>query len=283
MTIIHKPAQLHKHLQQYPQKQSSIGFVPTMGALHSGHLTLVERSAAQCDVTVCSIFVNPAQFNDPNDYARYPNRLGNDIKMLEAANATVLFLPSAEDIYPDGTAGLETYDLGYLGTILEGKFRPGHFQGVCQVMKRLLDAVQPHQLFMGQKDYQQCMVVEKLLADAKFDDVRLDKCPTLRERNGLAMSSRNLRLTPEERDKAGLIYATLVHVKNSIRPGDLRDLKNDAASRLEKEGFRVDYFEIADAVTLKLADEWNGTVRLVALAAAFAGEVRLIDNMLLDG
>ena len=254
-----------------------------MGALHSGHLTLVERSAAQCDVTVCSIFVNPAQFNDPNDYARYPNRLGNDIKMLEAANATVLFLPSAEDIYPDGTAGLETYDLGYLGTILEGKFRPGHFQGVCQVMKRLLDAVQPHQLFMGQKDYQQCMVVEKLLADAKFDDVRLVKCPTLRERNGLAMSSRNLRLTPEERDKAGLIYATLVHVKNSIRPGDLRDLKNDAASRLEKEGIRVDYFEIADAVTLKLADEWNGTVRLVALAAAFVGEVRLIDNMLLDG
>lgn len=259
----------------------SIGFVPTMGALHTAHIRLVDHSATMCDITVCSIFVNPTQFNDPSDYNKYPVSLESDIHMLEASKASVLFVPTVIEIYTEGVSSLEQHDLGYLETLLEGKFRPGHFQGVTQVMSRLLKIVEPDYLFMGQKDYQQCMVIKKLLSQLN-QNITLITYPTVREKDGLAMSSRNVRLSVEQKAKAPLIYQTLLEIKSKIAPGNLDKLKQDAAAKLTNGGFRVEYVEIADADTLQPYDEWNGNAQLVALIAAFMGEVRLIDNMLLN-
>ena len=259
----------------------SIGFVPTMGALHNAHIRLIDHSATMCDITVCSIFVNPTQFNDPSDYNKYPVTLESDIRMLSASKAAVLFVPPLAEIYTDGVASLEQHDLGYLETLLEGKFRPGHFQGVTQVMSRLLKTVKPDYLFMGQKDYQQCMVVKKLLSHLD-QDITMITYPTVREKDGLAMSSRNMRLNAEQRAKAPLIYQTLLEIKNNLAPGSLYNLKQDAAAKLVNGRFRVEYVEIADAETLQPYDEWNGHTQVVALIAAFLGEVRLIDNMLLN-
>lgn len=281
MILIHKASLLHDYLGSKREKGSTIGFVPTMGALHSAHINLVNQSALACDITVCSIFINPTQFNDPSDYNKYPDRLEADIRMLSASKVDVVFVPPVSEIYPSGTKELEHYDLGYLETILEGEFRPGHFQGVCQVMSRLLKAVEPHQLFMGQKDYQQCMVVKKLL-DLLHMNVLLATRPTMRESDGLAMSSRNLRLTTDNRQKAPLIHKVLIGINSNLSAGNLKQLKTDAANKLNSAGFRVEYVEIADADNLRPVNEWNGTTPLVALVAAFLGDVRLIDNMLLN-
>lgn len=252
-----------------------------MGALHDGHIDLISRSRELCNITVCSIFVNPTQFNNQSDFHKYPNRLENDILMLEKDHTDILFLPNVEEIYSAGTAGLERYEIGYLETILEGKYRPGHFQGVCQVMKRLLAASEPDFLFMGQKDYQQCMVVQKLIALLEFH-VKFVACPTLREPDGLAMSSRNLRLTPEQRSLAARIYSTLIEIKEKITPGDLSSLIHYGETRLAYDGFKVDYVAFAHAETLEPVTCWNGQDPLIVLIAAFLGEVRLIDNMLLN-
>lgn len=281
MTIIHQSAPLLEFIYKQKGQGLTVGFVPTMGALHEGHINLIKTAAVECDVTVCSIFVNPTQFNDPGDFRKYPNRLENDIRLLSAAGTKVLFLPPVDAIYPQGTGRLETYDLGYLETILEGKYRPGHFQGVCQVMARLLKAANPDKLFMGQKDYQQCMVVKKLLSllEMKMDFVA---CPTVREADGLAMSSRNLRLTTEERQKAPEIYKTLQFIKDNISSQDIIELKKQSFIRLESKGFKVDYVEIADAETLEPVSTYTRNRQLVALIAAFNGEIRLIDNMILQ-
>ena len=274
MTIIHQPAALAEFLHNQKVKGLTIGFVPTMGALHKGHLNLIAVSAERCDITVCSIFVNPTQFNNRDDFQKYPNRLESDIKMLANSGTNVLFLPPAEAIYPSGTQHLEHYDLGVLETLLEGKYRPGHFQGVCQVMSRLLRAVQPHYLFMGQKDYQQCMVVKKLIEIIGIP-TELVACPTVREPDGLAMSSRNLRLSPEQRITAGQIYKTLLYIRNNTSSLKIEELKKNAQLQLEEKGFKVDYVEIVDTETLQAPKN----EKPVALIAAFLGEIRLIDNM----
>lgn len=249
-----------------------------MGALHAGHAALVRQCVSVSDIAVCSIFVNPTQFNDPEDFRKYPNRIESDIRLLTDAGAHVLFMPGVHSIYSRGTGALEHYDIGYLETVLEGKYRPGHFQGVCQVMNRLLQSVQPDILVMGQKDYQQCMVVRRLL-ELTNNPVSFLTAPTVREADGLAMSSRNLRLLPEYRKIAPVIYQTLLKTRQDLTPGNVRPLRNLSANLLEKSGLKVDYFEIADAETLQIVDVWDGKKPLVALAAAFAGEVRLIDNM----
>jgi len=281
MIIIHKAQFLTDYLTKQRNKGLTIGFVPTMGALHDAHISLVNRSAAECDITVCSIFVNPTQFNDLSDYNKYPVTLENDTRMLAASKATVLYAPTAGEVYPEGTASLEHYDLGYLETLLEGQFRPGHFQGVCQVMSRLLKTVDPDKLFMGQKDYQQCMVIKKLL-DYLNQKAKLVTCPTLREQDGLAMSSRNMRLNAVQRKQAPLIFEVLSDIRDQLIAGNLTQLKQAAANTLNKGGFKVEYVEIADASSLYPCNEWDGRKRLVALVAAFLGEVRLIDNMLLN-
>ena len=257
------------------------GFVPTMGALHQGHISLVTKAKKENALVICSIFVNPTQFNNSKDFEKYPSTIEKDIDMLEKAGCDILFLPSVAEIYPDGINNQQHYDLGYLETLLEGKFRPGHFQGVCQVVDRLLKIVQPQNLYLGQKDYQQCMVIKRLveITGAKTE---LNICPTLREPDGLAMSSRNMRLTAEERQQAVKIFETLSFIKKEIKNGYLEDIKQRASDYLSAEGFVVDYVEIADADTLQLVENWNGNTKLVALAAAFLNEVRLIDNMILD-
>ncbi|MBS1600518.1 MAG: pantoate--beta-alanine ligase [Bacteroidetes bacterium] len=257
-----------------------IGFVPTMGALHQGHLALIETCRENGNLSICSIFVNPTQFNDPKDFQKYPVTIEKDIYLLEKKGTDILFLPSKEEIYPGGTTGLRHYELGFLETILEGKFRPGHFQGVCQVMDQLLRIVEPDHLYMGQKDYQQCMVVKKLLQIIGLKTV-FHACPTVRESDGLAMSSRNTRLNESERINAVTIFKTLSYLKKNIRQGDLSGLLNNAKNLLIEKDFKVDYVEIADAETLETVNEWNGKQNVVALIAAFLHEVRLIDNMLL--
>ncbi|HEY6505655.1 MAG TPA: pantoate--beta-alanine ligase [Chitinophagaceae bacterium] len=283
MILFKKVADLARHLSLKRKKGERIGFVPTMGALHQGHLSLIESSRKDNSITVCSIFVNPAQFNDPGDFEKYPVTIEKDIELLESAGCNILFLPTVSEIYPATGSGNERYDLGYLETILEGKYRPGHFQGVCKVMNRLLDIVKPDNLYLGQKDYQQCMVITRLTElTGQKDFIRINICPTLRDADGLAMSSRNVRLSKEEREKAPAIYQTLSFIKNNLQQGSLLGLKTTATSMLVAKGFKPDYIEIADASTLELTDQWNGKQELVALAAAFLNEVRLIDNLIIS-
>lgn len=271
------------YLDKQRKSGLTIGFVPTMGALHEGHLSLVKQALATADIAVVSIFVNPTQFNDPADFEKYPVSTEQDIQLLEQTGTHILFLPAVSEIYPQGTDRVNNYDIGRLETLLEGSFRPGHFQGVCQVVERLLRVVEPDILVMGQKDYQQCMVISRLLQLMGWQErTRLLLGSTLREPDGLAMSSRNRRLNPEERRQATAIYELLSIIKKDIRPGSLQALKQHSSAWLVNKGFRVDYVEIASAADLSPIEDWDGETPLVALVAAFLHQVRLIDNMLLD-
>lgn len=282
MILFKKITALDQYLSKARKKGLLIGFVPTMGALHQGHLSLIAASRAANNLTVTSIFVNPTQFNDPKDFEKYPVTLDNDITLLEATGCDILFLPSVSEIYPTGTSQLPQYDLGYLETILEGKYRPGHFQGVCKVMHRLLTAVKPNNLYMGQKDYQQCMVVIRLLKIID-SDTDIHTCPTLREADGLAMSSRNMRLNPTERVQALAIFEMLTYIKQHFKKTNIAALQQYAIEYLQKKGFNpVDYAVIAKTEDLSLISEWNGKDKLVVLVAAFLNGVRLIDNMVLN-
>ena len=287
MILFKKNADLQDYLTGQKKKDKMFGFVPTMGALHKGHVSLIESSRKDNSITICSIFVNPTQFNDPADFKKYPVTIEQDIFMLESAGCDVLFLPAIGEIYPGGTASDVKYDLGYLESILEGKYRPGHFQGVCMVMHSLLGIVKPDNLYLGQKDYQQCMVIRKLIELTGQAGITVNICPTLREHDGLAMSSRNMRLNKEEREKAPAIYQALLYIKENLRKGNLPLLKKTALEKLNDNGFKTDYIEIGDADSLQLINDpvtigWDGRQRLVALAAAFLNEVRLIDNLLLN-
>lgn len=280
MIIFKKAGDLQFFLKD---KANLTGFVPTMGALHSGHISLINTSKQVNSHTVCSIFVNPVQFNDPKDYEKYPVTIEKDIRMLEQAGCDVLFLPSVHEIYPQGTEQSLKYDLGYLETVLEGKYRPGHFQGVCMVMDRLLHIVTCRNLYIGQKDYQQCMVIKKLVELKNLQQsITVNICPTLREKDGLAMSSRNMRLNEDEREKAVAIYHALCYLKKNCAAGNLDQIKWHAEEMLKQNGFNPDYIEIADAENLSAVNEWNGKTKTVALIAAFLNDVRLIDNMVLN-
>ncbi len=260
--------------------QKTIGFVPTMGALHPGHISLVEASRNLNDITVCSIFVNPTQFNNAADFEKYPITIEPDIDKLEASGCDILFLPAVHEIYPPGF-NAPVYELGYLETVLEGYYRPGHYQGVCQVVDRLLTIVAPHILYLGQKDYQQCMVIMKMI-ELRNLGTRTQIEKTMREKDGLAMSSRNLRLNEQERKQALKIFEVLSFMKASLRAGNLTAIKEHAGNFLSANGFKVDYTEIANAHNLQLLDHWDGKTPLVLLVAAYLNEVRLIDNFVVD-
>jgi len=280
MVIIRKIHLLRTYLAKARDK-GEIGFVPTMGALHEGHLGLVRTCLSGNGTSVVSIFVNPAQFNDPKDFEKYPVTIENDIRLLEKEGCDLLFLPGVSEIYPEGGFGDQSFDLGYLERELEGRFRPGHFQGVCKVVSRLLDAVEPDRLYLGQKDYQQCMVIARLL-ELKDLSTSLCICPTLREADGLAMSSRNMRLSPQARSAAPLIHKMLEFARTNIRPGDLEPLKEKIMRMLKDGGFSAEYFEFANAYDLSLRNQWDGHESLVALTAAYLDDVRLIDNMVMS-
>jgi pantoate--beta-alanine ligase len=268
---------LKKQLLIYKEAGKRIGFVPTMGALHQGHISLIREAKKNNDIVVCSIFVNPTQFNNPTDLAKYPKTIEADIDKLTLADCDILFLPEVKEMYKDGEQ-TKHYELGYLENILEGKHRPGHFQGVCIIVDKLLNAVKPNNIYMGRKDYQQCMVVQAMLQTEKHA-TKLQICETVREQDGLAMSSRNMRLNETERKQALRIIESLKLVKENIKPGNLLMLKEEAINFLLNNGYKVDYIEIADASNLTLVNEWDGKQKLVVLVAAFLNEVRLIDNI----
>ena len=274
--------QLQQYLAKQKNKGLSIGFVPTMGALHQGHISLISIGKEKVNITVCSIFVNPTQFNDSKDFEKYPITIDNDILLLEKAGCDVLFLPSADEIYPNETTIKITHNLGYLETILEGKFRPNHFQGVCQVVHRLLSIVQPNTIILGQKDYQQCMVIKKLIDETGLK-VNIQIGKTLREKSGLAMSSRNMRLTETDRENAIAIYQSLVFMKANIDNETIVNLKFIALDTLTINQFdSIDYIEICDANSLQPLLVNERSLKKIVVVAAFLNGVRLIDNILLD-
>ena len=280
MIILKKANDIKSYLSGLTTTVSSIGFVPTMGALHSGHISLITKAKTENDLVLCSIFINPTQFNDAKDFEKYPVTIEQDICLLEKAGCSILFLPTIDEMYAKGINNLVHFDLGFIETILDGKYRPGHFQGVCQVVHRLLEIVLPDKLYLGQKDFQQCMVLNKMAATA-YPSLQIIICPTQREPDGLAMSSRNLRLAPEDRLLAVNIFSTLQFIKNNIKPGDVNNLKQNAIAFLTVKGFKVDYVEICNADSLQLLNDWNGKTGIVILIAAFLNGVRLIDNLLI--
>ena len=282
MILFKKTTDLCKWIDAQRKKDNLIGFVPTMGALHDGHISLVDASKKKDSITVCSIFVNPTQFNDPKDFKKYPVTLEKDIYLLEKAGCDVLFLPSEQEVYPDGIIPNMHYELGYLETVLEGKYRPGHFQGVCMVVHRLLEIVNPDHLYLGQKDYQQCKVITKLVELIGLKNkTEIITCPTLRETDGLAMSSRNMRLDEIERKKATAIYRSLKMIKEKPGNETPAEIKKKAQLLLEEAGFKVDYVEIADAGNLSHVNLWDDNQKYVALVAATINDVRLIDNIVI--
>ncbi len=279
MILLKTVSDLTVQLDHYRQKGLKTGFVPTMGALHAGHLSLIQKSRTRTDITVCSIFVNPAQFNDPADFEKYPATIDKDILQLEQAGCDLLFFPSVNEVYPAGVPTEATIELGFIDTVLEGEKRPGHFQGVYKVMDRLLGFVKPDILFLGQKDYQQCMVIRQLIENNGWE-IELEIVPTMREPGGLAMSSRNIRLSADARKRAAVIYRSLQFLKDSLEAGRLDKITQTAAEMIRAEGFdTIDYVTIANAQTLEPLATWDGKTGVVALVAAFIEGVRLIDNL----
>ncbi|GAA4329656.1 pantoate--beta-alanine ligase [Flaviaesturariibacter amylovorans] len=280
MNIFKTARELSAYLALRQREGLSVGFVPTMGALHEGHLSLLRKAKAECGLSVCSIFVNPTQFNNPDDFSNYPVTIDRDVEQLLGAGTDVLFLPSVREVYPDGHVKKQ-YDLGTLETVLEGAFRPGHFQGVCEVVERLLEVVHPDVLYLGQKDFQQCMVIRRLLElMGATDQIRLSIEPTMREESGLAMSSRNLRLSAEQRTKALALFRSLNRVREDFFTTDNRALEARATQELEQDGFAVDYVALCRPADLApLSDKQRPAVVLVA---ASIGGIRLIDNMVIE-
>ncbi|WP_317132937.1 pantoate--beta-alanine ligase [Arcticibacter tournemirensis] len=278
LKIFTSKSALSKFLNELREQKKSIGFVPTMGALHEGHLSLIDIARRQSDVIVCSIFVNPTQFNDPADLEKYPRPVDADIEKLRGADVDILFLPSVEEMYEPGESW--HLDLGYLENVLEGKIRPGHYQGVTQVVKKFFDIVKPDVAFFGQKDFQQVLILRSMVKMLNIP-VKLVMCPIKREEDGLALSSRNIHLSSSERHNALALSASLNSAKDHFSVKSLDELKSDAIAFLSaSEGVELDYFEIYDAETLQPATS-KDVGSIVALVAAKVGETRLIDNILL--
>lgn len=280
MVIFKKVQDLQQYLQQQAQP---VGFVPTMGALHAGHTSLLKRANEDGLLSVVSIFVNPTQFNDKEDFKKYPITIDADITLLTEAGCGVLFLPSVEEVYPDGPEKTAAYDFGYLERILEGAHRLGHFRGVGQVVGRLLEIVQPQVLYMGQKDFQQCMVVRDLLHQmGKSEEIKLVLGTTVREPDGLAMSSRNRRLTDPQRALAGVIYQCLVSIQSKSQSDAFALVQKECTELLQSKGFEPEYVALANADNLELLTDFDASKKMVALIAARLGNVRLIDNLILN-
>lgn len=279
MLIFKTVIDLQKHLNSLKKQGQTIGFVPTMGALHHGHLSLIKQSKATTNITVCSIFVNPTQFNDAKDLDKYPRTTEQDVDLLNSVETDIIFLPSVDAVYPQNIETSVNLDFGTLDKLMEGEHRPGHFAGVAQVVKRLLDIVTPDKLFMGQKDYQQFCICRNMIEQLNIA-TEIVMCPIIRAESGLAMSSRNMRLSESEKIIATNIHRILIATKLNFDKTKIETLKANAIFALNSiPEFRLDYFEIADGKTLLPATENSESI--VACTAVFLGEVRLIDNMVL--
>ncbi len=261
-------------------KGLKIGLVPTMGALHEGHLSLVEKAGSMCDIVVVSIFVNPTQFNDKNDLANYPRTLESDMELLSKTRCEYIFSPAVEEVYP--VPDTRKFGFGNLEAVMEGAFRPGHFNGVAQVVSRLFEIVLPDMAFFGRKDFQQMAIIKDLVRQLNIP-IEIVPCDIVREKDGLAMSSRNKLLLPEYRNCAPLIYQTLREAKELVNAKTVSEVKEFVVNQLNSiQLLRVEYFEIVDDTTLMSVKNWNEPGTKVGCIAVYAGKIRLIDNIILD-
>lgn len=267
--------QIQEYINNAKTQGKTIGFVPTMGALHQGHLSLVQAARNDNDIVIVSIFVNPTQFNNPDDLKKYPRTIKVDSAMLEKEKCDAIFYPSVEEMYPEEV--LTEYNFGELKNVLEGEFRPGHFNGVAVVVKKLFDIIPAHKAYFGKKDFQQLAIIRKLVEIEKIP-ISIIACDTMRENDGLAMSSRNIRLTASEKKIAPRIYKTLNMIKQSRGEKEPAELEALAIQELGDE-FKPEYFKIADGHSLQPIKQWSDTDYPIALVAAFLGNVRLIDNL----
>lgn len=279
MLVVKTVNDLENALHIHRNLNHSVGFVPTMGALHQGHLSLINQAKLESDVVVCSIFVNPTQFNNASDYQFYPRTVEQDLYLLSALDPIIVFLPETQEIYPSNYLK-KVYDLGILEEIWEGAYRPGHFQGVCQVVHQLLNFVKPTTLYLGQKDIQQCKVIQKLILQENIS-VKLSIAPTIREASGLALSSRNKRLSEQEKQSATAIYMAMQQVIEALKRDAtvVKTATEKAKSYLLQNGFsKLDYFAVVDGDTLQ--EQNIASKNSLIIVAAFIGNVRLIDNIL---
>ena len=277
MKVIHTIKDLQTELSELKAQGKKVGLVPTMGALHAGHASLVKRSVNENDVTVVSVFVNPTQFNDKNDLVKYPRTLDADCKLLESCGVTFVFAPSVEEIYPEPDTRRFSY--APLDTVMEGAFRPGHFNGVCQIVSKLFDIVKPHCAYFGEKDFQQLAIIREMVRQMKFD-LEIVGCPIVREEDGLALSSRNARLSAEERENALNISRTLFKSRTFATTHSVSETQKMVEDAIAAApGLRLEYFEIVDGNTLQKVGDWNDTSYVVGCITVFCGEVRLIDNI----
>ena len=282
MLIFETQLALIEHLKVNSDSTNTLGFVPTMGALHQGHLSLVEKSLSNNDLTIVSIFVNPTQFNNPEDLEKYPRNLESDIAKIETiSDNVIIYAPSVDDIY-EGNTIVKSFYFDGLENQMEGKFRPGHFEGVGTIVKRLFEIVKPTNAYFGEKDFQQLQIIKKLVEKENFQ-INIVECSIFREKNGLAMSSRNERLSTNERNEASIIYKTLLEVKHKFSSESLLEIALWVKQVFENQpNFKLDYFEIADEATLQTCETKNQDQKCRAFIAVFVKNIRLIDTISLN-
>jgi pantoate--beta-alanine ligase len=277
MKVLKSKKTLIDYVERQREMGKKIGFAPTMGALHQGHLSLYKAAKKENDEVISSIFVNPTQFNNPDDFQNYPKTLEKDLELLEKAGVEAVYVPNVEEMYPDGLSS-KKYDFDGLENEMEGKYRPGHFDGVGTIVEELFRQVQPHNAYFGEKDYQQLAIIKKMVEKTKLP-VKIHGVPTLREEDGLAMSSRNVRLTETQRKEATIIYETLTKVKEWFKVISVEEIKLRVLEIFRNSNFELEYFVIADEKTLKETDYFYKDKNYRAFIVAYAGDVRLIDNM----
>lgn len=279
MIIIRKVSELRDFVARNKQSKASIGLVPTMGALHEGHLSLVKQARSGNDTVIVSVFVNPTQFNNPADLASYPRNEESDFRLLSAEGVDAVFAPSVEEIYPADAPEAKVFDLGNAAEVMEGKFRPGHFQGVAQIVSLLFRLCEPDRAYFGEKDFQQIAVIRNMVASEGID-VEIVACPIKRASDGLALSSRNALLSPEQREVAPQIHAALADSVEYSLSHSVMATHDSVVERINAvPHMKVEYFEIVDARTLAPVDEWEESPWIVGCITVYCGNVRLIDNI----
>lgn len=277
MQVLKSKNELVSLIDNYKKEGKTIGFVPTMGALHNGHLSLVKECKKNSDVTVVSIFVNPTQFNDLEDLKRYPRTLDKDTELLKTVDCDLVFAPAVDEIYPEPDT--RKFDFGYIESVMEGALRPGHFNGVGQVVSRLFDIVRPDKAFFGMKDFQQVAIIKNMVKQLNYN-IQIIPCPIVREESGLALSSRNTLLGEDYKKNAPHIYATLKKARNLASEMSVSDLKKWITDEINNNPYlETEYVEIVDDTTLKVTENWTEKGTKVACVAVYAGKIRLIDNI----
>lgn len=280
MQVFNEINSLRDILFQYKIEKKSIGLVPTMGALHAGHLTLINESKKECDITVCTIYVNPTQFDNPSDLEKYPNTIDNDLNLLKASNCDIVFCPQGEIMYSTGNQII--FDFGHLDKVMEGEFRSGHFSGVATIVSKFLNIIQPTVAYFGQKDLQQFTIINRLVENLLFS-TKLKCVHIVREKNGLALSSRNMRLTSKGKREALILYESLMFAKQGLKKGgSISDIKSKIKLKFASSIAKLEYFEVINKDTFESIDVMTGNISIALCIAGYVENVRLIDNVLLN-